>query len=62
MSFLDMPVKQGWQCPKCGRIYAPTILGCQWCNNDVKWWTCVQSSPTAKNPREFEPEITSEDE
>lgn len=23
----------GWLCPKCGRVWAPTTVGCQDCNN-----------------------------
>ena len=22
----------GWQCPKCGKIWAPTKIGCDACN------------------------------
>ena len=23
----------GWICPKCGRVYAPFVLYCDYCNN-----------------------------
>lgn len=22
---------QGWECPKCGRVYAPWVADCWWC-------------------------------
>ena len=27
-------IKQGWECPKCGRVYAPFITECRHCGND----------------------------
>lgn len=27
-----MNKKMGWECPKCGRVYAPTWFECQHCN------------------------------
>lgn len=26
----------GWICPKCGRVYAPYIPECQYCNKEIK--------------------------
>lgn len=26
-------IAQGWECPKCGRVYAPNISVCQFCGN-----------------------------
>ena len=23
----------GWECPKCGRCYAPHVSACDWCGN-----------------------------
>ena len=30
----DGYVPQGWQCPKCKRIYSPELPTCIFCNND----------------------------
>jgi hypothetical protein len=27
------PVAQGWECPKCGRVYSPTTMMCFSCGN-----------------------------
>lgn len=29
-------MNNGWICPKCGRVYAPFIPECQYCNKEVK--------------------------
>ncbi len=26
------PQHNGWQCPVCGRCYAPAMMECYWCN------------------------------
>lgn len=28
--------EQGWGCPKCGRVWAPKISACGYCNLDAK--------------------------
>ena len=44
--------KNGWVCPKCGRVYAPWIDKCQYCGNSTitytpptcpyhGWWWCT---------------------
>lgn len=25
---------QGWECPKCGRVYSPSTMMCPYCGND----------------------------
>ncbi len=30
----DAP-RKGWECPKCGRVYAPIVQVCQPCNDAV---------------------------
>ena len=40
MSEIKMPPKQGWQCPVCGRVYAPWMPSCTLCegvNVSIKW-------------------------
>ena len=27
---------KGWECPKCGKVWAPFIYCCEECNNKVK--------------------------
>ena len=29
-------MKEGWICPKCGRIWGPDIWGCQECNKAIQ--------------------------
>lgn len=29
--------QQGWQCPQCKRIHAPSILGCLVCNAQIEY-------------------------
>ena len=31
MSQMPMPVQQGWQCPRCQRVYSPTTQMCLFC-------------------------------
>jgi hypothetical protein len=30
------PFKTGWICPKCGRVLAPNMPFCLWCNKEHK--------------------------
>ena len=30
-----MSSNQGWECPKCGNVYAPLVTECLNCNNKV---------------------------
>lgn len=27
---------KGWECPKCGRVYAPTCMECSKCNSTLR--------------------------
>lgn len=38
-----LPIVYGWVCPKCGRVYAPSISMCCYCNNLDSPWTCSDS-------------------
>lgn len=31
---IDLTSQKGWECPKCGRIYAPYVPECHSCNHD----------------------------
>lgn len=37
---------QGWECPKCGSVYAPHVRQCDTCKNS-KVYSVVQDSGTA---------------
>lgn len=28
---VSAPIAQGWECPKCGRIYSPSMVMCSYC-------------------------------
>ena len=28
--------QQGWECPKCGKVYSPTTIMCLTCGQEVK--------------------------
>lgn len=30
-----MTREQGWECPKCARVWAPKISACGWCNHSA---------------------------
>lgn len=47
IDFPDDP-KNGWICPKCGRVYAPFVYECAPCNNVLK----IESN-TARTTRDF---------
>jgi hypothetical protein len=32
---IAVTVPRGWECPRCGRIYAPTVAQCSWCLMDT---------------------------
>lgn len=29
-------INEGWVCPKCGRVLAPSTMYCLWCCRDMK--------------------------
>lgn len=31
--YYDLPPDRGWQCPVCGRVYAPFVTVCPHCGN-----------------------------
>lgn len=50
--------QQGWECPKCGRVYAPTNLMCWYCPNNAIATTDVVFTHPNYHPiacNEFEP-------
>lgn len=36
-------VPQGWQCPICGRVYAPSTPWCYFCGNQETYTTTTTS-------------------
>lgn len=33
-------IRQGWECPKCGRVYSPDTAMCLYCQNmENPYWT-----------------------
>ena len=36
MSYSNQAIQQGWECPKCGRIYSPTTPMCLHCPQEIK--------------------------
>lgn len=33
ITFAESPfIQKGWVCPKCGRVFAPSVTECQYCN------------------------------
>jgi len=52
MTYIDLGkefVQQGWQCPICKRVYAPSIPMCFYCGNDLKNETSTDSTTEPKN-------------
>ena len=43
--FPQVGVQQGWQCPVCGRVYAPSITMCLWCCGNVGRTNDVVTNP-----------------
>lgn len=47
---------QGWECPKCGRVYAPWMDQCTTCNNkNTHSWS---QTITTRDPYKFYSEGT----
>lgn len=45
-SSYEFPASQGWICPKCGRVYAPSVPMCQYCGGNSKPPTITTDSTT----------------
>lgn len=45
-------MNQGWECPKCGRVYAPVVLQCSHCKpTNLRKVPDVPIKLTSKTPR-----------
>lgn len=46
---IPIPAQYGWICPKCGRVYSPTVPTCTSCRNfDMFRVTCSEQSDRIK--------------
>lgn len=54
----------GWICPKCGRVYAPFIMECSYCNNnEIKPDPCIITppwSPWSQDYIRYKSEVTTD--
>lgn len=42
-------LKEGWVCPKCGRVYAPFVTQCDYCSKtNFTTWTEINTGTGAK--------------
>ena len=41
-------MNQGWICPKCGKVYAPTQMECFGCNSNINDWPNSPAWPVLK--------------
>ena len=58
MTYIDFGqefVQQGWQCPICKRVYAPSIPMCFYCGNNLKGKTSTDSNPEPKDMESEKP-------
>ncbi len=46
MSYPNQTIQQGWECPKCGRIYSPTTPMCSNCPQEVTPWASTNDLVT----------------
>ena len=49
MEGIKLGVPTGWQCPICGRVYAPIVMECLYCGNDQTVTTTDNTSETITN-------------
>ena len=45
---MDMFAQEGWICPKCGRVLAPSTMYCLWCCSDKKESITTTGTSTPK--------------
>ena len=48
MTWINFPsAQQGWECPKCGRVYSPSTTMCLYCPTQTTTTKIDTSSPSA---------------
>lgn len=54
--------QQGWECPKCGRVYTPWVRQCSYCGNDTQLTTITTgfSETIGKTETIYAPNIIDE--
>jgi hypothetical protein len=43
-SNFDLTTPKGWQCPKCGKIWSPSMISCPHCNQPQWSFTAPTTS------------------
>jgi uncharacterized OB-fold protein len=47
-------IPQGWECPKCNRVYSPTTIMCSYCPQHTQGLAIAGSSTSVTYSHQFE--------
>jgi len=47
---MNFGTQQGWQCPCCGRVYAPSVVMCMYCGGNQQPSPHIPPQPWAGTP------------